>query len=248
VFLALGPTFIILTISYEGLFYIAISATLLTWVELECAMKLHSEKIGSTPDGLKRGTTANEAPAPSPRRPNDSARTPQILRSNTKLDRSTNHTKDKKTAPTSRPLHLADLRICIFFLFFLHSAFFSTGNIASISSFSLDAVYRLLPVFDPFSQAALLLFKILAPFVLVSANLGFLTLRLQFSRGSLFVAVTGLSEYLTLRFFWAVKDEGSWLEIGETISMFVISSALCVFVAGLEALSEVLVEGIEVNF
>ncbi|KAG9888727.1 hypothetical protein KCV02_g18267, partial [Aureobasidium melanogenum] len=40
-------------------------------------------------------------------------------------------------------------------------------------------------------------------------------------------------------------DEGSWLEIGESISVFVIASALCVFVAGLEMVSEAFVRGIE---
>ena len=55
----------------------------------------------------------------------------------------------------------------------------------------------------------------------------------------------GISDYLTLRFFWEVRDEGSWLDIGESISMFVIASTLCVFVAALEALSEVFVKGVE---
>jgi phosphatidylinositol glycan class N len=144
-----------------------------------------------------------------------------------------------------RSLILSDVRVCLFFLFLLHSAFFSTGNIASVSSFSLDAVYRLLPIFGPFSQAALLIFKILAPFALVSANLGFLTQRLKLQGGSLFTVVMGIGDYMTLRFFWAVRDEGSWLEIGESISMFMIASALCVFVAGLEALSDVFVRGVE---
>lgn len=158
--------------------------------------------------------------------------------------------KAKEKNPTGigyRNLAVSDLRICIFFLFLLQSAFFSTGNIASISSFSLDAVYRLLPIFDPFGQAALLIFKIMAPFVLVSANLGFLTKRLKLQRGSLFTLVIGLGDYMTLRFFWEVKDDGSWLEIGESISMFIIASALCVFIAGLEALSEMLVKGVEFN-
>lgn len=144
-----------------------------------------------------------------------------------------------------RSLTLSDARICLFFLFLLQSAFFSTGNIASISSFSLDAVYRLLPIFDPFSQAALLIFKILAPFAVVSANLGFLTKRLKLQGGSLFAVIMGISDYMTLRFFWKVRDEGSWLEIGESISMFIIASALCVFIAGLEALAEVFTRGVE---
>ena len=54
----------------------------------------------------------------------------------------------------------------------------------------------------------------------------------------------GIGEYLTLRFFWEVRDEGSWLEIGESISMFVIASLLCIFVAGLEGVSELFVRGV----
>lgn len=146
----------------------------------------------------------------------------------------------------TRYLTLSDLRTALFFLFFLQSGFFSIGNIASISSFSLEAVSRLVPVFDPFSQGALLILKILAPFVLLSANLGIITKRLRLKGGALFAVVTGLGDWLTLRFFWAVRDEGSWLEIGESISIFCIASALCIFVAALEMVSEVLVGGLDV--
>lgn len=62
---------------------------------------------------------------------------------------------------------------------------------------------------------------------------------------ALFMMVTAFSDVLTLNFFWMVRDEGSWLEIGETISRFVIASGLCVFVAGLEGLSTVFVGGVE---
>jgi len=226
-FLAFGPLFVILTISYEGLFYFAIAITLLSWVRLE--HRIH-QTFSSQTSTTSNGSTLKSELASNPL-------APAVTAANTR-DRAL-ETGDY------RSLTLSDARICLFFLFLLQSAFFSTGNIASVSSFSLDAVYRLIPVFDPFSQGALLLLKLLAPFALVSANLGILTKRLRLRGGSLFAVVMGIGDYLTLRFFWEVRDEGSWLEIGESISMFVIASLLCIFVAGLEAVSELFVRGVE---
>lgn len=44
-----------------------------------------------------------------------------------------------------------------------------------------------------------------------------------------------------------MRDEGSWLEIGSTISHFCIASMLCVFVASLEGVSELFIAGVEVD-
>ncbi len=129
----------------------------------------------------------------------------------------------------------------------LQAAFFSTGNIASISSFSLESVYRLIPIFDPFSQGALLVLKLMIPFALISANLGILNKGLQVAPSALFMLVMAISDILTLYFFWVVKDEGSWLEIGSTISHFAIASFLCVFLAGLEGVSALFIAGVEVT-
>ncbi|KAH0380874.1 PigN-domain-containing protein, partial [Aureobasidium melanogenum] len=224
VFLAFGPMFIILTISYEGLFYFAFSCTLITWVRLEHRIYRAFTTKGSLPPSTSPVSDLN----------------PLVPALAASTDRATALEKHEY-----RSLTLADARIALFFLYLLQSAFFSTGNIASISSFSLDAVSRLIPVFDPFSQGALLVLKIFAPFALVSANLGLLTRRLRLKSGALFALVIAIGDWLTLRFFWSVRDEGSWLEIGESISVFVIASALCVFVAGLEMVSEAFVRGIE---
>lgn len=204
IFLTCAPSFVILTISFEAIFYVVFSITLLAWVRLEYAAQVFNQTNGNT-------TTRKARPG------------------------------------EFRPLALSDARVALFFMVLLQSAFFSTGNIASISSFSLESVSRLFPMFDPFSQGALLILKLMIPFVLVSANLGVLNKRLGVAPSALFMVVLAGSDILTLYFFWVVKDEGSWLEIGSTISHFAIASLLCVFVAALELVSAFFISGIEVE-
>lgn len=126
IFLAFAPTFIILTISYEGLFYVTFFTTLVLWSELETKVAKSME----TPVILANGVNGHAV----------------------------------TTKPFFRKLALSDARIALFFFVLLQTGFFGTGNIASISSFSLESVYRLVPVFDPFLMGALLIFKILVPF------------------------------------------------------------------------------------
>jgi GPI ethanolamine phosphate transferase 1 len=89
--------------------------------------------------------------------------------------------------------------------------------------------------------------KIMIPFAIISANLGILNRRLGVAPSALFMVVMAISDVMTLNFFYMVRDEGSWLDIGTTISHFCIASGLCVFVAGLEFLSEVLIRGVKVD-
>ncbi|ODM21570.1 GPI ethanolamine phosphate transferase 1 [Aspergillus cristatus] len=219
-FLTFSPTFIILTISYEGLFFFVFCMTLITWVRLEHAIYVHTA-----------------APANPTGKANNVLKKPSA-ESTTTVSGQTYH---------YRSLTLSDTRVALFFFFLLQSAFFSTGNIASISSFSLESVYRLIPTFNPFSQGALLILKILIPFAIISANLGILNRRLQVPPSALFMVVMSISDVMTLNFFYMVKDEGSWLDIGTTISHFCIASFLCTFVAGLEFLSEVFVSGVDIK-
>jgi GPI ethanolamine phosphate transferase 1 len=213
IFLAFSPTFIILTISYEGLFYVTFFATLVLWSELETQIVRSME----TPVILANGVNGHAHTIP--------------------------------TKPSFRKLALSDARIALFFFFLLQAGFFATGNIASLSSFSLESVYRLVPVFDPFLMGALLIYKILIPFagslhlskidVVISANLGILNRKLHVPPSSLFMIVLTISDLLTLNFFYLVRDEGSWLEIGESISHFCICNLLILFIIALEQLSEV---------
>ena len=220
IFLTCAPTFVILTISYEGLFYVAFSILLSAWVRLEHAiLSLSQEQKKSDSTRETNGSTKSTA------------------KTETKA----------KLSLSFRPLSLHDARVALFFFVLLQSAFFSTGNMASVSAFSLESVNRLVPVFDPFSQGAMLILKLMIPFALISANLGILNKRLGVAPSALFMVVMAISDILTLYFFWVVKDEGSWLEIGSTISHFVIASLLCVFVAALEGVSAMFIAGVEVE-
>lgn len=64
---------------------------------------------------------------------------------------------------------------------------------------------------------------------------------------ALFMCVMAVTDVLTLNFFWLVRDEGSWLDIGTSISHFVIASLLGIFVAGLEVVGEGLGRGIKIG-
>ncbi|PWY64055.1 GPI-anchor [Aspergillus heteromorphus CBS 117.55] len=214
-FLTFSPTFVILTISYEGLFYFVFCITLVTWVRLEHAIYVYN------------------TPAPT-----NSTTTPEKPRANATAI-------VEGHAYQYRTLSISDTRVALFFFFLLQSAFFSTGNIASVSSFSLESVVRLIPVFNPFAQGALLILKILIPFAIISGNLGILNRKLEVAPSALFMVVMAISDIMTMNFFYMVRDEGSWLDIGTTISHFFIASLLCAFVAGLEFLSGVILSGVE---
>uniref|UniRef100_A0A8C4U7T4 GPI ethanolamine phosphate transferase 1 n=1 Tax=Falco tinnunculus TaxID=100819 RepID=A0A8C4U7T4_FALTI len=113
-----------------------------------------------------------------------------------------------------RQLHLDDVRRSYFFVFFIVTAFFGTGNIASVNSFDPASVYCFLTVFSPFVMGGLLVLKVVIPFVLVSCAFEAVQVTTQLSSKSLLLIVLVISDIMALHFFFLVKDHGSWLDIG----------------------------------
>lgn len=143
-------------------------------------------------------------------------------------------------------LDWSHLELAYAYLLSLHLVFFGTGNLASISSFTLEAVYRLMTQFNPFAMAALLILKLLLPFALLSASLGIIAhqhARLPPIIICLLVAASG--DLQTIAFFYQVRSIGSWLEIGTSISHFVIGSVLMLVTVLMFMLSEVLLHGVK---
>ncbi|KAH9033937.1 alkaline phosphatase-like protein [Lactarius hengduanensis] len=138
-------------------------------------------------------------------------------------------------------LGLDDVRTALFFLFFVQVGFFGTGK-----SFYLEPVYRLIPIFSPFLMAALLLFKVLAPFVFLSAAFAILNARLGMPPFALFLVALSLTDgsgktgrsMSKIRLHKNISHTGSWLQIGQSISHFCITSLLLVFSAGITSFGE----------
>ncbi|KAK9766927.1 Glycosyl phosphatidyl inositol anchor synthesis [Basidiobolus ranarum] len=201
IYLAFAPAFVLLSISYEAMFYFFFSNTLLLWITIEKQLYFNND------------TNPRLSPI------NDTGR----------------------STVAYRVLQRGDIRIAATFLFFINVAFFGTGNIASISSFSLESVYRLTTVFDPFLMGALLIFKILVPFLLVSSACEILARSLDLLPFSLFLLTLSSTDVMTLNFFYLVRDDGSWLEIGTSISHFCIASSFVIFTIVLYGVSNFMV-------
>lgn len=249
-FMAFAPTFIILTISYEGFFYISFFAILITWLHLEHVFYNASDEPLEElkEDGEEKvGEKQVEEKKVEEKQAEEEKVEEKKVEEKKVEEKKVEEKKVKPTPSGPKPLTFNEIRISVFFFFLSQIGFFGIGNIASISSFSLDSVYRLIPIFDPFAMGALLIFKILAPFVVLSCTLGILNLRLGVPKSALFASVLALSDILTLNFFYLVVDEGSWLDIGMGISHFSIASLLCLFMIVLEYLSGILVSGLVID-
>ena len=149
--------------------------------------------------------------------------------------------RDGAAAEPWRLMQLYDVRVGITYLVLLHAGFFGTGNIASISSFYLSPVYRLVPVFNPFLMAALLVVKLIAPFIVLATVVQALCGQ-RVERGRMCAILgSGLgvrdvqlpitvaaiaADVLALNFFFSIRDYGSWLEIGQSITHFVMANLL----------------------
>ncbi|XP_042044151.1 GPI ethanolamine phosphate transferase 1-like [Salvia splendens] len=79
-------------------------------------------------------------------------------------------------------------------------------------------------------MAALLIFKLLIPFMLVVCTFTAITKMVKVPLLGCYFLVIICSDIMTVHFFFLVRNTGSWMEIGNSISHFGIMSAQVVFV------------------
>ncbi|KJH52385.1 hypothetical protein DICVIV_01362 [Dictyocaulus viviparus] len=123
---------------------------------------------------------------------------------------------------------MIELRRAALCLSFVLSTLFGTGNFASMNSFNPSTLSRFISVFSPFTMAALLLFKLFIPLLMVSLILAAV---LRFNRETIkrFSCLVLIhTDLMAMCFFYLLKDDGSWLDIGLSISHYLISMFMSV--------------------
>ncbi|KAI2648969.1 GPI ethanolamine phosphate transferase 1 [Labeo rohita] len=108
------------------------------------------------------------------------------------------------------------------------------------ASFWTTDFYCFLTVFNPFIMGGLLMWKVLIPFIIVMCTFESIQVSTQLSSRSLFLVVLVISDLMALHFFFLVKDYGSWLDIGTSISHYVIVMSMTIFLMLLSVMTHIL--------
>ncbi|XP_065343687.1 GPI ethanolamine phosphate transferase 1 [Cloeon dipterum] len=124
-------------------------------------------------------------------------------------------------------LSFTDIRRAFLYLFFTMLAFFGIGNIASLNSFDPAWVKAFVSTFDPFLMGALILIKTILPFFAVASSIA--SVSLLSKKPIQWLLVLSMCDAMALPFFHMVQTKGSWLDIGQSISHFVIAHVCILF-------------------
>nr|CAD7591284.1 unnamed protein product [Timema genevievae] len=105
----------------------------------------------------------------------------------------------------------------------------TSRNIASINSFDPTWVHCFLTVFSPFVMTALILWKTMIPFLAVTCVFRAVNIIVQAPTRRLFLIVLVFCDGMGLHFLHLVTNQGSWLDIGTSISHYVIMQTTVLF-------------------
>ncbi|XP_001658859.2 GPI ethanolamine phosphate transferase 1 [Aedes aegypti] len=122
----------------------------------------------------------------------------------------------------NKPVDFGDFRRALTFVLYILVSFFGTGNMATVSSFDPNWVRLLVSTFSPFLMASLIIMKLLIPILVAVCCLKSLQIITKVKAQTLFLLIFVVCDLMCLHFFYLIKNKGSWLEIGSSISHFVI--------------------------
>ncbi|XP_030764800.1 GPI ethanolamine phosphate transferase 1 [Sitophilus oryzae] len=113
-------------------------------------------------------------------------------------------------------------RRAFLFMVFIFVGFFGTGNIASLNSFDPMWVRAFLTVFSPFKMMGLILLKIAVPFLFTCCVFRAINSIGKENILQMFCIILIFSDIMVLQFLFLITNKGSWLDIGSSLSHFII--------------------------
>ncbi|KAG5891231.1 hypothetical protein JTB14_004346 [Gonioctena quinquepunctata] len=114
------------------------------------------------------------------------------------------------------------VRRAFFFMVFISLGFFGTGNIASLNSFDPMWVRAFLTVFSTFRMMGLIFFKLMVPIIFSCSIFKAINSIGKENFLNMFCIILIFSDLMVLQFLYLITNEGSWLDIGTSLSHFII--------------------------
>ena len=112
------------------------------------------------------------------------------------------------------------------FLTLLYISAFMTGNVASISGFTMSSVFRFISVYIPTLLTSLIMIKLLLPSFFFFFFLSEICKIYNYSIWDSLFMLVAFSQIMNIRFFFNIRDFGSWKDIGLSISYFIITNVI----------------------
>ncbi|XP_066152111.1 GPI ethanolamine phosphate transferase 1-like isoform X1 [Euwallacea fornicatus] len=126
------------------------------------------------------------------------------------------------------------------FMGFIFIGFFGTGNIASLNSFDPMWVRAFLTVFSPFKMMGLILLKIMVPFLFTCCVFRAINSIGKENILQMFCIILIYSDLMVLQFLYLITNVGSWLDIGSSLSHFIIMEGFVIILLLLYGLAHLL--------
>ncbi|KAG7400590.1 hypothetical protein PHYBOEH_005113 [Phytophthora boehmeriae] len=144
---------------------------------------------------------------------------------------------------SSIPVVERETHRALIFLLLVQISFFGTSSVTSMTDFRISSATRFLTSSSAFIAQALVVLKLLVPFIVVACTFRLILLlpsrvegssiwekkdmkcdrHLPMSRYFLLAAV--MADVLAVRFLFLVNNEGSWKQMGNSIAVFCIGNA-----------------------
>ncbi|XP_064292970.1 GPI ethanolamine phosphate transferase 1-like isoform X2 [Plodia interpunctella] len=141
-----------------------------------------------------------------------------------------------------RSISNEDFRRSFIFIVYIILAFFGTGNIASLNSFEVRWVTCFITSFKPFIITGLIMLKTLAPFMAVACSFRGIQHLTKAPTGYLVIIVLIYSNIMGIQLLYNVQNTGSWLDIGTSISQFVIVQVVTLFIVLISQLAKIMTD------